>query len=128
LRSMWRAAKPGGGILLTVPQHPGLWSANDEYGGHKRRYRRRELVEKVRRAGFSVERTTSFVSTLLPAMMVSRHRQRGQIERFDPRTEFDINPLLDSALERALGLELALISRGFSLPAGGSLLLAARRS
>ena len=127
LTGVQRALVPGGRLLATVPQHPRLWSANDEYGGHKRRYRRRELVRKVERAGLSVERTTSFVSTLLPAMILSRVRQRGELERFDPMREFEIRPRLDSALERALGLELALISRGVSLPAGGSLLLVARK-
>jgi SAM-dependent methyltransferase len=128
LHSIHAAVAPGGGLLLTVPQHPRLWSANDEYGGHHRRYRRRELVDKVRRAGFAVERVTSFVSTLLPAMMVSRARQRVEVEEFDPTREFNIDPRLDVMLERTLGVELALISRGVSLPAGGSLLLVGKKA
>ena len=33
-----RALKPGGEVLLAVPQHPVLWSAAKDYGYHKRRY------------------------------------------------------------------------------------------
>ena len=127
LDSIARAVRPGGGVLLTVPQHRWLWSANDEYGHHRRRYRRGELVAKARAAGLDVLRTTSFVSLLLPAMFVSRLRQRGPIESFDPMTEYRCSPGLNALLERVLGLELALIRRGVSLPAGGTLLVVARR-
>jgi len=127
LASIARAVRPGGGVLLTVPQHRWLWSANDEYGHHQRRYRRRELLAKADDAGLDVLRATSFVSLLLPAMVVSRWRQRGPVESFDPMTEYRCSPGLNALLERVLGLELALIRRGVSLPAGGTLMVVARR-
>src|ERR1700738_4692340 len=37
LRQMWAACRPGGGILLSVPQHSWLWSAADERAHHHRR-------------------------------------------------------------------------------------------
>ena len=42
-------------------------------------------------------------------------------------TEYRCSPGLNALLERVLGLELALIRRGVSLPAGGTLLVVARR-
>ena len=52
LAEMHRATKPGGGIVLTVPQHKWLWSAADDYAHHVRRYSRSELTKKVKSAGF----------------------------------------------------------------------------
>ena len=128
LSQMWRAVRPGGGALITVPQHRWLWSAEDDAGGHKRRYTRRELVEKVERAGFSVERVTSFVSVPLPLMAASRLRARvGMRHDPDSSVELSLPRPLDRLLEAAMTAERALIRRGMSFPAGGSLLLVARR-
>ncbi len=127
LLEMFRAAKPGGGILLTVPHHRFLWSFLDEFGHHKRRYIRSELVEKVERAGFEVVRITSFVSFLLPLLLLSRLRQHAPPENCDPMAEFRVNRLLNVMLEKILGIEQALIRRGVSLPVGGSLLVVAKR-
>lgn len=77
LREMFRTVRKGGGIVVTVPQHPFLWAEVDDYSFHKRRYTRPELLRKVRAAGFQVERVTSFVSLLLPLMMLSRLSRRS---------------------------------------------------
>jgi SAM-dependent methyltransferase len=128
LAEMCQATRPGGGLLLTVPQHPFLWSCYDEYGHHKRRYTREELVRKVRRAGLQVEYATSFVSLLLPLMLASRLRQKKKpTEGYDPHAELRIHPWLNAALGGALSLERLLIRCGLTMPMGGSLLLAARR-
>jgi SAM-dependent methyltransferase len=126
LVGMCRAAKRGGGVLITVPQHPSLWSGADEYARHKRRYARSELVAKVERAGLQVERVTSFVSLLLPLMYLSRWRERRVGAGFDPAREHASAQRVP-LLERTLRLERMAIGRGIDLPAGGSLLLAARR-
>src|SRR5262249_35832950 len=72
LEAMREAVKPGGAVLITVPQHPSLWSAVDDFSHHRRRYTRRELSMKLGIAGLSIVRMTSFAFTLLPMMLVSR--------------------------------------------------------
>lgn len=124
LREMSRALRPGGGILLTVPQHPFLWSASDDFSHHKRRYTRAELVSKVERAGFEVLRVTSFLSLLLPLLLLARRKQRAP---FDPEGELRIHPVANTVLGWTLGLERSLIRLGVSFAAGGSLLLAGRQ-
>jgi SAM-dependent methyltransferase len=47
LQQMHQALCAGGGLLVTVPQHPLLWSHLDEYACHVRRYTRKELRRKV---------------------------------------------------------------------------------
>lgn len=127
LSQMYAATRKGGGILLTVPHHPFLWSPSDDFARHVRRYRTRELRTKVARAGFEIVRITSFVSLLLPLLVLSRFKQQFESKEFDPTSEFQINPLLDRTLEKILDGERLLINAGVSFPAGGSLLLVARR-
>lgn len=127
LSQMHQATRKFGGILLTVPQHPFLWSQSDEYARHARRYKSRELRDKVEHAGFEIIRVTSFVSLLLPLLVLSRLKQRFQKSEFDPMSEVKINPLLNSVLKRILDLERSTIRGGLSFPVGGSLLLLARR-
>jgi len=126
LSEMRAALRADGGLLVTVPQHPRLWSVVDEYSRHVRRYTRGELLAKVRGAGFEILRWTSFVTLLLPALAVSRRRFRGQTS-FDPLTEYRNPPFVDSAFGWVLAAERSLIKAGVRLPAGGSLLVVARR-
>jgi SAM-dependent methyltransferase len=126
LREMRKALRPGGGLLLTVPQHPWLWSEFDELSRHQRRYRRAELVEKVRDAGFSVRRVTSFVTLLLPALALERLRPRRWRGR-SLEEQLSVSVWMNRTFEGVMSLELAMIRRGVSLPAGGSLLLSAVR-
>ncbi|HMG74716.1 MAG TPA: class I SAM-dependent methyltransferase [Pyrinomonadaceae bacterium] len=127
LSQMYQATRKRGGILLTVPHHPFLWGPADDYARHVRRYKSRELTYKVKRAGFDVVRITSFVSLLLPLLVLSRFKQRFKGKEFDPTSELRINSLMDTSFERILDLERSLIRGGVSLPVGGSLLLIARR-
>lgn len=128
LRELHRATRPSGGIMLTVPQHPWLWSAADEAGHHRRRYRRAELVRKAEAAGFTVERVTSFVTLALPLMAASRVADRKRaVEDYDPMNEFRIDRRVNAVLEASLAAERAIVRAGVSLPAGGSLLLVGRR-
>ena len=54
LRQFNRCLEPGGELFLYVPAFEILFSANDERVGHVRRYRRGQLVERVREAGFEI--------------------------------------------------------------------------
>lgn len=126
LAEIHRALVPGGGLLLTVPQHPWLWSEADTYACHVRRYTADELHQKVTQAGFEIVRSTSFVSLLLPAMLAARRKTRGSTE-FDPQKELRLPKWLDKIFEATLRTELALTKAKLSLPVGGSRLLIARK-
>jgi SAM-dependent methyltransferase len=120
-----RALRPGGGFIATVPQHPSLWSAQDDHALHVRRYAARDLRRKVEATGLRVLRMTSFVSLLLPLMLLSRARMRKEA----PGAEIDVmgdlrQPrLVDAGLGAVMAIERQLIRAGASLPVGGSLLL-----
>ena len=121
---MFRAVRSGGGILLTVPQHRFLWSAADEYARHIRRYSGQELRQKVITAGFQIVRMTSFVTSLLPVMWLSRLQLRAGA-MYDPLKELRIGKTLNRMCEWLVKRECDLIRKGVNLPFGGSLLLVA---
>lgn len=127
LRQIYQALKPVGGIILTVPQHPFLWSQQDEAACHVRRYQRNELISKVEKAGFSINRVTSFVFLLLPLMLLSRWKKRVPVAEYDPMAELRMSSFTNAMLGGVMRLESALIRWGITLPAGGSLLLVASK-
>jgi len=125
LSQMHRAVKTGGGLILTVPQHPRLWSRIDELSHHFRRYSAAELKVKAERAGFETVLTTSFCSLLLPFFIISRFRKSLDHEKL--AGEFKLNSAVNSAFEAVLGVERRVIQAGFCFPIGSSLLLVARK-
>ncbi len=122
-----QALIPGGGLLLTVPQHAFLWSYVDEFSGHLRRYEKNELIEKVQNAGFRVVEVVSFVWLLLPVLWLTRRRKQKPSADFDPAAELKLSLPLSWGLEQVLTLERFLIRMGLRFPWGGSLLLVARK-
>jgi SAM-dependent methyltransferase len=125
LAEMFRALNPGGGLLVTVPQHQWLWSVVDEFSRHRRRYSRADVLAKMHAAGFEVLRCTSFFSSTLPLVALRRFRPRGQA--FDPAAELRIPGVLNAAAAALLQPEWLLIRAGASLPIGGSLMVVAQR-
>jgi SAM-dependent methyltransferase len=125
LRAIFRALRPGGGLVVTVPQHPWLWSAADEFAGHERRYTRHELTQRTLAAGFELLWATSFMTILLPLITASRLLTKRRPYSLD--REFGLPPRIDRLFERSLDLERVAMTRRVSFPVGGSLLVVARR-
>ena len=118
---------PGGRLYLTVPKHPGLWSAHDDESGHQRRYTAAALRSMVEAAGFTVEHQTSFFSALLAPMALRRLVQRSPRE--DAATVTDPTGgggAMAGVLDRLLARERRSLRRR-TRRTGTSLLLVARR-
>lgn len=127
LLQMHQAIQPNGGLIITVPQHPSLWSLQDEQACHVRRYTKKELISKVTRAGFSIVETLSFMSFLLPLMVMSR-KLKNVKKNQDALAELKLHPFINFGLEKILDLERLLIKSRMRFPAGGSLLLVAKKT
>jgi len=122
------ALKPGGVFLITVPQHKWLWSATDDYACHVRRYTAKDIHKKLISTGFDVVRSTSFVSSLLPAMVVSRFLQKKDPENIDATAELKLSAPLNYIFYLAMSIDIVLIKLGVNFPVGGSRIVVARKS
>ncbi len=129
LTGFCRALRPGGIIVVTVPQHRWLWSFVDEQARHKRRYSRQELLAKLVAAGFDILHVTSFVMTLLPALYVIRLAKRSPSAVVSDVnwSELEISRTANVVCSAAMRVDEALMMSGISLPTGGSLLAIGRK-
>jgi hypothetical protein len=66
------ALNPNGRLYITVPTYRFLWSVDDDFGGHVRRYTRSSLIEDVSAAGFEVEYSTYFFAALPLPIFLTR--------------------------------------------------------
>lgn len=131
IRHLAHALRPDGLLLVTVPQYPWMWSDLDEIVRHKRRYRRRELLDKLTDGGFDVLYSSSFVAALFPFMALARLRSRNAARSEDTKAAFASHVVLPGSLNRAfdwiMRIDETAIRAGMSLPFGGSLVAVARR-
>lgn len=128
LRELARVVRPGGLLVMTVPQYAWLWGEHDVLSHHHRRYTRPMLVARCADAGWAAERLTAFNAVLLAPIAVARFGQRLR-RRAAPSSDLGRTPrgVVNEALERVLAAEAAWIRRGRDLPAGVSLLAVLRR-
>ena len=121
-----KALKQGGGLIVTVPQHMWLWSIQDDAAHHARRYEPGEMEHKLVEAGFDIRWSSSFVSLLMPALMLSRMTARKTPHDVsDPFREFNIPGWLNWMLLSTMGIERTLIKLGIRFPLGGSRIVVA---
>lgn len=129
LRELARVVRPGGRLVLSVPQYAWLWGEHDELSHHHRRYTRPMLVARGAGAGWSAERLTAFNTVLLAPIAAVRCVQRVR-RRPEPSSDLGRTPggAVNEALERVLAAEAAWIGRGRDLPVGVSLLAVLRHA
>lgn len=62
LKACYDILQPGGRIIMEMPAHQELYSKLDEKLGHYRRYEKKDLIRKVKKAGFTVKKIFYFNS------------------------------------------------------------------
>lgn len=60
LKQLHTLLLPQGSLILSVPADPALWSQDDVFSGHVRRYTYDNLIAKLERTGFTIERLWSY--------------------------------------------------------------------
>jgi SAM-dependent methyltransferase len=72
LMNIYKALKPGGFFVFTVPAHQWLFSPHDKYLDHKRRYSKKDIKEKLIKANFSIKTISFWNSLLFPLVAIIR--------------------------------------------------------
>ena len=124
LAAIFDRLKPGGALLLTVPINPWMWSAHDVAHHHHRRYRKHEIRELARDAGYAIELLSPFNSLLFPP--IAAVRLLGKLTGKDDSDDAMPSAPVNRTLDLIFGLERSLVGR-VPLPFGVSLVAVLRR-
>ncbi|MDB5700185.1 MAG: class SAM-dependent methyltransferase [Sphingomonadales bacterium] len=118
LKGIAKRLKPGGRILVTVPQYQWLWSGHDVANHHFKRYSKKSLRAAVAASGLEMQKLSSFNSLLFP--LAAANRIAAQV-RHREGSEDALPPAPVNSLFRTIfGLERHLIGR-VPMPPGVSL-------
>lgn len=124
--------QPQGRVYITVPAYNFLWSNEDVYAGHFRRYTLSSISDVLAKAGFSIEYATYFFSFLPPGIFLLRSlpsllgkKQRASVEESRKQHQTDksggngiLNKLLEAEIKRIRAKKV--------IPFGGSCFVVAK--
>lgn len=114
-------------LLLTVPALMCLWSYNDEFVHHYRRYHKRQLTSLLQRAGYQVEMCSYYNFWTLPAVwMIRKLKNLFHIKKDD--LSYGTNDgWMNQILTRIFSSEKRRLLHNKTFPAGVSLCVVAVR-
>ena len=122
LKAIAARLRPGGSVLLTVPQYPWMWTGHDAASHHFRRYTKSTLRKVAEEAGLKLDLLQSFNSLLFPLAVVDR-----LAARLTNRSGSDDNPPpppINTFFTKVFAFERHLIGR-VPMPPGLSLIAVA---
>ncbi len=118
MKNLYAKVRPGGTLAALVPAYPRLFNKMDLAVGHHRRYRKSEFEERLRTAGWTVERVFRFNIFGIPGWFVA-----GSVLRRNTPGR-DLSKLFDSLVPAFSFLENVVV-RGV---AGLSIVAICRRA
>lgn len=133
LRTIAATMRQGGHLYLTVPAFKFLWSDEDVFAGHYRRYTISSLTQALNEAGFEVVHATYMFSILALPILLFRSlpslfnlRRGGNKQNFQREHSLG-DGLLGRLFKRSFAWEKNRLRNLQTLPLGSSCLAVARK-
>ncbi len=126
LKEMYRVTKRGGYSLIFVPAFMWLWGVQDDISNHRIRYTKSQIVERLRIAGYTVERSTFANWTFFAPILAGRTIMK--LTGIKPESE---NNITISGLNGIFGKLFSserLWLRNFNFPFGVSIVVVAKKN
>ena len=125
LKEMNRVLKKDGKTLIFVPAFMWLWGVQDDVSNHRIRYTKRQIVERLEKAGFEIERATYANITFFAPILAGRFLMK--ITGLKPESENNVNvSALNGVFGKLFGAEKFWLKRA-NFPFGVSIVIVARK-
>jgi SAM-dependent methyltransferase len=128
-RELARVLRPSGLLVVTVPAFQFLWGDHDTLYGHYRRYRAREVRERLSAAGLQVTRVSYFEPLFVAPLWLFRKLKKlfARDQSIAKRDDFvSLSRPVNAALTHLLAAERFPL-RFMNFPFGVTLLATARK-
>jgi SAM-dependent methyltransferase len=123
LKEMHRVLKKGGKTLVFVPAFMWLWGVQDDISNHRIRYTKRQIVERLQKAGFRIERATFANITFFAPVLAGRTLMK--LTGIRPESENNINiSALNGLFGKIFSAERLWLDK-FNFPFGVSIVVVA---
>lgn len=125
LTEMNRVLKKTGRALIFVPAFMWLWGVQDDVSNHRIRYTKRQIVERLKKAGFEIERATYANWTFFAPILAGRTLMK--ITGVKPESENNVNvSALNGVFGKIFGAERFWL-KNFNFPFGVSIVVVAKK-
>jgi SAM-dependent methyltransferase len=126
LKEMFRVTKRGGYSLIFVPAFMWLWGVQDDISHHRIRYTKKQIVDRLEQAGYTIERATYANWTFFAPILAGRTIMK--VTGVKPESENNITiSALNGIFGKLFGAERFLL-KNFNFPFGVSIVVIAKKS
>jgi SAM-dependent methyltransferase len=125
LKEMFRVTKRGGKTLIFVPAFMWLWGVQDDVSNHRIRYTKKQIVERLEKAGFEIERATYANITFFAPILGGRTLMK--LTGIKPESENNVNvSALNGVFGKIFSSEKYWL-KNFNFPFGVSIVVTANK-
>ena len=126
LKEMFRVTKSGGYSLIFVPAFMWLWGVQDDISHHRIRYTKSQIIERLGKAGYSIERATYANWTFFAPILAGRTLMK--LTGIKPESENNVNvSALNGVFGRIFSSERFWL-KNFNFPFGVSIVVVAKKN